>query len=706
MNPLNGVIATIAAWSYGLAAVGYLAFAIRVGLGWRRSMRGALLFATILATALWAFAGFAVAVWPSALTGLAANAADAARYAIWFLFVVDLLAGARNERVEDEWRAGGPRWLVAAVVAALLGNIALSVNLPIADAVGSQSQRIESGLHIGLAIFGLTLVEQLFRRADPQVRWRIKPLCMALGGIFGFDLFLYADAMLFSRLDVDIWVARAIANALVIPFIAISTARNTGWTVEMHLSRNVVFQSTALLVSGAFVLAIAAAGYYVRYFSGDWGRALQIEVFFAAVLFLALVASSGSARSKLKVFISKHFFSYRFDYREEWLRFTRALSTETSSPAIQERAIVALANLVESPAGALWLKTEGRGFQQTARWNLPALEAIENEESPFASFLRRLAWVIDLHEYASFPERYEGLVLPTWLASIANAWLVVPLASGKDMVGFAVLTTPRAAIEVDWEVRDLLKTASRQAASYIGQFHATEALLEARKFDAFNRMSAFVVHDLKNLVAQLSLMLNNAERHRHNPEFQKDMLSTVEHVVERMNKLMLQLRTSATPVENPRPVDLVPVIRRVCAAKAGPEPSIQLEVSGKVVASGHEDRLEHVIGHLVQNALDATADRGSVAIRLRRDGDYAVIEVADTGVGMSKEFVRERLFKPFETTKKTGMGIGVYESAQYVVGLGGQVLIESTPNAGTCVRVLLPIGDGAEFPAASLREVA
>ena len=704
---MNALLATIAVWSYGFAAVGYLAFAIRVSLGWHRSVRGALLFATMLATALWAFAGLAVAVWQSPWSELAANAADAARYAIWFLFVINLLAGAGNRWFDDKGRAGGlPRWLVAMVIAALLGAAVLSAGPPVSDMVGPQGQRVEFALRIGLAVFGLTLVEQLFRRADQEARWRIKPLCVALGGIFGFDIFFYADAVLFARLDVDIWIARAIANALVIPFIAISTARNTGWTVEMHLSRNVVFQSTALLVSSAFVIAIAAAGYYVRYFSSDWGRALQIEIFFAAVLFLVLVASSGSARSKLKVFISKHFFSYRYDYREEWLRFTRSISAENSSRAIQERAIVALANLVESPAGALWLKTVGGGFQQVARWNLPVIDAIEPEDGPLASFLKRLDWVIDLHECASFPDHYEGLVLPAWLASVANAWLVVPLRSGKDMIGFVVLTTPRAAIEVNWEVRDLLKTASRQAASYIGHLHATEALLESRKFDAFNRMSAFVVHDLKNLVAQLSLMLSNAERHRHNPEFQKDMLSTAENVVERMNKLMLQLRTGATPVESPWPVDLGSVIRRVCAAKAGPGRTIALEISGKVVASGHEDQLEHVIGHLIQNALDATADRGSIAIRLTPDGDHAVVEVTDTGVGMTKEFVRERLYKPFETTKKQGMGIGVYESSQYVAGIGGQLLIDSTPGKGTRVRVLLPLATGSSVPLASKQEVA
>jgi putative PEP-CTERM system histidine kinase len=269
-----------------------------------------------------------------------------------------------------------------------------------------------------------------------------------------------------------------------------------------------------------------------------------------------------------------------------------------------------------------------------------------------------------------------------------------------------VLVTARASIKMDWEVLDLLKTAGSQAASYLGQIQATEALLEARKFDAFNRMSAFVVHDLKNLVAQLSLLLRNAERHRNNPEFQRDMLLTVVNVVERMNKLMLQLRTGATPVEKPHPVNLEKVIRGVCAAKSEQNTSIEVDLTSGISAIGHADQLEHVIGHLVQNALDATSGRGKVVVRSRRENDTAVIEVTDSGVGMTPEFIRDRLFRPFQTTKETGMGVGVYESSQYVTGLGGQILIDSTPDVGTRVRVVLPLGHDASTPSLEPKEAA
>jgi signal transduction histidine kinase len=184
------------------------------------------------------------------------------------------------------------------------------------------------------------------------------------------------------------------------------------------------------------------------------------------------------------------------------------------------------------------------------------------------------------------------------------------------------------------------------------------------------------------------------------------MLMTVGNVVERMNKLMLQLRTGARPVEQPRSVDLASAIRNVCAAKSEESTLIDMDLAGGVYGVGHVDQLEHVIGHLVQNALDAIAAGGRVSVRLRRDDDAAVIEVTDNGVGMTPEFVRDRLFKPFQTTKATGMGVGVYESAQYVTELGGRILVDSTPEVGTRVRVVLPLGNDTVTPTVEPKEAA
>ncbi|HTS23459.1 MAG TPA: XrtA/PEP-CTERM system histidine kinase PrsK [Casimicrobiaceae bacterium] len=683
---IDDSLLTAALWSYGFAAAAFCVFALRMVLGWRGGTSAVLLLAASAASALWAGSEAALAVWPSVVRGTISSALDAARYVLWLAFLYNLIDRVRASGRKDV----GWMWIAAAVALGCLASIVLPDREPAAPALSEGSGLIAFALRVGFAVTGLVFVERLLRGAATHARWAVKPLCLGLAGVFAFDLFFYADAMLFGHYDLDAWAARGVAHALVIPFVAIAAARNPAWTIEMHLSRGAVLRSTALLVSGVALLAVAAAGYFVRFVGGEFGKVLQIEFLFGALLFFALAVFSGSFRSRLKVFVSKHFFSYRYDYREEWLRFTRTLAADSTPQGIQQGAINALADLVESPAGALWLKQGDASFRPAARWNLPAVNAVEAADGPLCGFLERTGWVVDLGEYASTPDRYPGLALPEWLVALPGAWLVVPLPAPSGIVGFVLLVNSRAAIKVDWEVIDLLKTAGRQAASYLGQIQATEALLEARKFDAFNRMSAFVVHDLKNLIAQLSLMLRNAERHRDNPSFQRDMLMTVDNVVERMNKLMLQLRTGATPVDKPRPVNLEKVIRSVCQAKAGQTPAVAMHIGADISAMGHPDQLEHVIGHLVQNALDATGGRGEVSVLLGRENETAVIEVTDTGVGMTPEFIRDRLFRPFQTTKATGMGVGVYESSQYVTELGGSIVVQSAPESGTRVRVVLP----------------
>jgi putative PEP-CTERM system histidine kinase len=246
-------------------------------------------------------------------------------------------------------------------------------------------------------------------------------------------------------------------------------------------------------------------------------------------------------------------------------------------------------------------------------------------------------------------------------------------------------------------VRDLLKTAARQVGRFLAQVQASEALLEARKFESFNRMTAFVVHDLKNLVAQLSLLLKNAERHRHNPRFQDDMFATVRHVEERMHKLLAQLSTGSRGEEHLRPIQLARVVERVVAAKKAARADIAVHASDAALAAiGYEQRLERVIGHLVQNAIDATQQSGEVRVSVAAEGTNAVIEVADSGCGMSEAFVRERLFRPFQTTKGDGMGVGAFEVAQYTKDMGGRIEVDSRPGAGTRFRLTFPLErDGA-----------
>lgn len=397
-------------------------------------------------------------------------------------------------------------------------------------------------------------------------------------------------------------------------------------------------------------------------------------------------------RARLRVYISKNFFSYRYDYREEWLRFTQLLSSSGEPQHTAETVVRALANLVESPSGMLWMRRAANAdFVQAASWNLPPQAGGETRDGTLAEFWRERAWIVDVDEWRARRDAYPGLELPAWLVNEPRCWLIVPLLVQEALIGFVVLGRPRAVVELNWEVRDLLRTAASQASGYLAQAQATEALLEARKFDAFNRMSAFVVHDLKNIVTQLSLMMKNAKRLRDNPEFQQDMLDTVENSLEMMRQLMLQLRQGDKPHGVASGVDLEQIARGLAAAAASKGRVLELSLRAGVSTRGHVERVERVLGHVVQNAFDATPPHGRVCLTLDAEGSQARVCVEDNGCGMSEDFIQNRLFKPFQTTKDSGMGIGAHESYQYVQELGGKISVQSELNRGTTVTLLLPL---------------
>lgn len=688
---MNGQLAGLMVWGYGLAAGAYVLLAIylfsRVRAGHSSAQASAMLAAVSLSVC-WTLLSLGYGATASAGLYAIAMEADIMRYGAWYAFLLLLL----RPIIGSAEGAKGHRWL--ALFAAQLvvlgvivqGLVIGGVSLPI------QASRWLLFQPLLMVVFALFLLEQLLRNVAADSRWNVKPLGLGLGGMLLFDLYLHSDAVLFGRIDPDAVVVRGFAQAFVIPLIALSAARSRDWTRKVRLSRKVVMHTTGLLAVGAYLLFMAAVGYYVRYFGGEWGRAFQLTLVFAALLGLGVLGFSGSMRAKLRVLVGKHFFRYRYDYREEWLKVTQALSAQHSPQAMGEQSIRCLADLVESPGGCLWLRdAANQGYRQFARWNMPESDALEEGNGSLSRFLASSGWVVNLEEFRSAPGRYASLDLPKWLSELENAWLVVPLVVGLELTGFVVLARSRTQMDVNWEVNDLLRTAGNQAAGFLAQMLATEALLEARKFEAFNRMSAFVVHDLKNIVSQLSLMLKNAERHKDNPEFQQDMLMTVEHAVERMRRLMLQLREGAAPASAVCGVELLGLFERIRDAKRKTGRGVDLEVVEVVAVRGDPERLERVFGHLVQNSLDATGHDGRVWVKLGREAGQARIEVGDTGHGMSPEFVRERLFKPFQTTKQAGMGIGAYESFQYVRELGGEVTVDSELNVGTKIVVLLPL---------------
>ena len=662
-----------------------------------------LLFASTI-SAIWA-ALVAFSTVLSWLPEVLIQLGELVRNASW-LFVLLQLLGLQSSGTA--WLIGSWHWRGTFFTGSAMTLILIAVGPLLA--AGPENEpgihyQLELMMWLSLALTGLVLIEQLYRNAPQSARWSIKFLCLGLGALFAYDFFIYAEALLFRELNTDFWQARGFVNALATPLLAVAISRISNWQVNLQVSRQVAFHTVTLTGAGLYLLVMAAAGYAIRYLGGTWGSLLQVGFMAAAAALLVILLFSGKLRAEIRVFLSKHFYSYRYDYREEWLKFTHALANLNDN--VSEDIIRIMAPLASSPAGLLWAGDDSQTMHLLAHWDMPPPPA-GSGLGQLPDWFHQKDWVIDLEEWRRAPDLYENLELPEWLQNDDQLWLIIPLMFGDRPQAILMLKKSSLKNRLDWEDRDLLKTAGRQAATHLAQHLASGALVEARQFDAFNRLSAYVIHDLKNILAQQSLIVSNATKHRNNPAFVDDMISTVENSVQRMQRLMEQMRSG---IRND-PTDLVSLtelLQEVIAGRAVSKPVPQAEFqiddkmqngvaldrteesSGECVVEADRNRLSTVFNHLIQNAQEATEDQGQVFVRLQYSADKVTVAIEDNGAGMTPEFIRDRLFRPFESTKGlTGMGIGVFESREYIRQLGGDIRVESKPGEGTVFYVTMP----------------
>jgi len=693
----TGVLSSIGLYSYGTAFLAYTMLLVLVLIARRNNPLGSALLAASTLTALWA-AIVTISTVVEQPQVLLIQLSEVARNAAW-IFVLLKLIGLRL-RGTDHILASN-RWIpwfaiaTALIVLVLYSAVRLGEEItPIYDL----STYASFSAWIAMSIVGMLLLEQFFRNSNEGELWATKHLCVGLGIFFTFDFFMYAEGLLFRQLDSNLWQSRGIVSTMAALLMGISISRTGRSDIEInkqgvHLSRHVAFHSLTLMASGIYLITMALAAYFIRYLGGSWGGVLQITFLCASGLTLIMLLFSGQIRARTRVWLSKNFFSYKYDYRIEWLQFTEILAS--GSKDIPDNITRAVANLAKSPAGILWSKAEDGRFNIVANWEMLPPDTDIDLHS-LSMWLQTHGWIIDLREWQIAPDIYRNLEIPTQLIAISRAWLIIPLLFADRLQGILLLRESELVRDLNWEDRDLLKLAGRQAASHLAQFQADQALVESRQFEAFNRLSAYVIHDLKNILAQLSLMVANAQKHKHNPAFIDDMVNTVSNTVSRMSKLMAQLRSDTGQTEQQK-FELVELLEEVIAESKlrAPSPEFALVESNFPLTCDRE-RLHTVFGHLIQNAQEATEKDGRVVIRLLRTHGAAVVEIEDSGIGMDEHFIRYRLFKPFDSTKGlTGMGIGAFESRDFIRSIGGNISVQSTPGQGSIFRVRIPCAEEA-----------
>jgi putative PEP-CTERM system histidine kinase len=544
------------------------------------------------------------------------------------------------------------------------------------------AQQLRAPVTVLVPIIGLILCENLYRNATEDFRWRLKFLNFAVVVMLTFDLSVALHESLHLGKNTELFRSRALVMFLTVPLILSACSRLTRPVPRYAVSRNFVFYSTAALLGGIYLLVVALIAYYVQFVGTSLAVPLQIIVVLAGVAALLAVLSSGSLRAKVRAAIAAAIYDLKYDYRAEWLRFINTISAEGTRAGLQERLIKSVADVVDSIGGALWEWDETAGlFVQTAEWNYTAAIGKNVDD---AAWLRQLraGLLVRGESFARLAPSDQGF-------DLTDVWLILPLPHGEQLSGFIVLRQCRIPRVVDGEDEVLLGILVRQIASYLAEYRGTVALAEQKELKEFSERVTFVAHDIKSIIYQLSLMVDNAKQVGENPEFQRDMLLTIGDSIGKMQQMLLQLRkdyADASTVINLRELidDIVQRFRDSGAA-------IELSAGeGALQITAGRSAIESVFRQLIANATEAAAADGAVRIALALDGPWVAVTIADTGAGMDPGFVREHLFRPLRSSKPGGYGVGMYQVRELLRKASGRIRVRSTPGMGTTVEVLLP----------------
>lgn len=669
----------IATVGYAISTIGY-AFLLLLLLTVRKSgLAKYLLILATGATCLWSVAPFIFAQLPVEKILLFDNL----KSLVWLLFLASCLKDKFTNIIEVLSRK--ETWFI----------LSLPITAIAMPYLGIEKESWKFLLQTIIALEVLVLLEVIYRQAGEN-RWALKPLILYLAVISVFEFVTFANALMVEQIHINYIAARGYIYSAMIPFLVLAIRRVENWGVEIYISRDVVMHSTLLMVAGGYLFVMALLGYAVKYLGGEWGATIQVVLIALSLALLVSLFLSMSFRTKIKVFITKHFFANQFDYRYEWLKLTHFLNTKESEDNVYETALRGLTQAIDYQTGCL-IQVQNGELNVLANIDKPQLN--EDEYAvllEFAAFFNVKNWIIDVEELRTQPYVYEELKVNHGLLNGVSFQLAIPIYDDEEFWGMVVMKgTDNTSKKLNWELRDYLTAVNAQISNFLFHHRAAQELAENAQFAAFTRMSAFIVHDLKNVLAQIDLILSNAEQHKNNPEFIDDTFETLEHTKARMDKMLYQL-TEKNALQDGADslVSLSECVQQVVEQRCGsylPTPTVQVNSEVPVVLD--KDKFSNVIYHLVSNAQQATSDDGRVEIEIELSVDerHMLINIVDTGCGMSEDFIQKRLFKPFDTTKgNAGMGIGAFDAKAFLEKIGGQLLVQSKQQQGTTFTLRIP----------------
>lgn len=676
-------------FSHLMALVAYLVLAV-AALSRQRGTFNLLLAGAALITVGWAATfAYAYLVDPAAMAWL--SRLQTVKLAGWIgllLYIIrpDWLGGSGQAR-SAFWVGGILGFVMALQLVVDLSGATAGVFAGTAGLAGS----FFLVTRIAVSVTGVVLSHNVYISSLTTERAGFRLLAIGLAGLFLYDLNFYTLAFLLPPGSVDLYNIRGAVDALLV--ILLLFGSRDSLVKGARVSRSVAFQTVAFSGVGFYLIAMSVLAYLLRLVGGNWGTLLQVTFLFGTILLGMVVLASERFRARLKMAIARNFYRYQYDYRSEWLRFIATISAPGEAGTLPSRVVQALARVLDARGGWLLVPDDDR-LQPMANWDMAHIEpeAIALD-SPLVKWLQQQDRALDL-DRVRLGEVPGAPAVPRWLLDDRRLWLVVPAVNRDTLAGVVLVGRSLAPRLLNWEDEELLKTLGRQVGSYIAESNGQAALEEARRFEEFNRRFAFILHDIKNLVSQLSLLVRNAERHADNPEFRADMVETLKVSVGKMNALLAWLSQRAQGGEaDERPLSLAALLRQVAQARAAAWPALSLHLpddGDPLRTAGDAQRLEQMFAHLLQNAIDASLPGAPIRIDACRSGDELIVSIADRGHGMSPRFIRQELFQPFQSTKPGGFGIGAYEAREIARAHGGRLDVASREGEGTTFTISLP----------------
>jgi putative PEP-CTERM system histidine kinase len=620
---------------------------------------------------------------------------------VWLCFSVTYSRG--NYR---EWLARW-RWVL---IAALL--------LPIGLAVGSRGELLLVAMNpdgwwlkfggaakvlSGLLLLGFVLIvmnlERTFRAAVGTMRWRIKFLILGLGVIFGVGIYTQSQALLFPGYHPR-WTQLETAALLIgCTLMGVGYLRSGFAESEVYPSRTVLHHSLTVLLAGGYLLAIGVLAQVVAWLGGWRSFQTQAVVLLAGLALLAVTLASERFRQGVQGFVSRHFHRPRHDPRAIWARLTERTAGTNEPAALCAAAATLISETFEILSVTIWLVEESAG-----RFGIGGSSAQARAEtapgvtltSTLRAGLLRMKRGCDLDTTReAWAEPLKQLAI-TAFRSGGHQWCV-PLLSGDRVLGVMMLADRVNGAPYTPEETELLQCVADQIAASLVKMRLTEELMTAKELQAFQTMSAFFVHDLKNAASTLNLMLQNLPTHFADPEFRQDALQGIASTVKRINDLIGRLSALRNQLElKPVECDLNQLVTDALGGMNGtPGVEVRRELQPLPAIVADREQVQSVVTNLLLNACEAVGSGGQVAVKTEARDGQAVLSVADNGCGMSAEFVKSSLFRPFHSTKQRGLGIGMFQAKMIVEAHRGAIQVESEPGRGTTFRVSLPLKGNA-----------